>query len=163
MVNYFIRRYDSFIKETNGTSYGIKEYMAINNNKISIKVNRYNLYSIYIIYKYFNKGNYINFKLPKEVNDIIFSFCGDNIELKLELDCSDDFPFTPPMWKFIYVKNNLFSKNIINIEDYYKWIIENMNNDNNERDGWNILYGIEKEILRFFTRINHYESLIENY
>ena len=163
MENHFIRRYNSFIKKTNGTSNGIKEYININNDKISIKVDKCNINSIYIIYHYFNKGNYINFKLPKELNDMILSFCGDNIELKLELECVNDFPFTPPIWKFIYVKNNLFSKNIIDIENYYKWIIENMNNDNNERDGWNILYGFEKEILRFFTRINHYESLIENY
>jgi len=162
MTNYFMRRYDSFIDRTSGNSEGIKEYIGINNYNVSIKVDKCNN-SIYIIYHYFSKNNYINFNLPKEINDIIFSFCGDNIELKLELDCNDHFPFKPPIWKFIYVKNNLSSKNIIDIEDYYKWIIENINNDNNERDGWNVLYGLEKEILRFFIRINHYESLIENY
>ena len=164
MHERFIQRYNIFIGRTGGTPEGIKEYLGICDNKININAYRCNIYrnSIIIIINYFNKINYIKFNVPNEINDIINSFCGNYIKLKLKLECMDGFPFIPPIWKLINIKHNLLN-NIINIKDYYLWMVENMNYDNLERRGWTPIYGFDKELLRFFIRINHFDSIEYSY
>ena len=162
MQFYFIKRYNRFIENTNGTSDGIKQYFGIIDNRIKINFIKCdeNDDSIDINFYYFNRPKYIKFNLPIEINNIINSFCGNYIELKLTLLCPYGFPFIPPIWKLIHVKHNLHSNNII---DYYLWIIENINNNNLNRNWWSVIYGFEKELLKFYTQINHFENIEEIY
>ena len=163
MSDYFIRRYDIFIERTGGTDEGIKNYIGIEDNRIKLNAKKCNASeeTIIIDINYFDKIEYINFNLPKEINDIINSYCGNFIELKLKLECYTGFPFVSPMWSLINIKHNLLN-NTINIQEYYLWIIENINQENSERNGWTPIYGFDKELLRFFTRINHFD-ILENY
>ena len=167
MQSHFERRYNSLMNKINYIPHEIKKYLNIEDNKITIIVQKCNddndIDSIIVFVNYFKKNKYINFNLPKEINDIIDSFCGNYIKLKFKLECINNFPFISPIWKVIDVKNNLKSNNIINLNDYYIWIIENINYDNSYRLGWSVIYGFEKEILILFTRINHFESIENDY
>ena len=163
MPNYFTQRYNLFKHRIEDTPEGIKNYFGIYDTKININALKCDTEtnSIIININYYNKNNYTKFNLPNEVNDIIYSFCENYIELKLKLECFDGFPFVSPKWSLIDIKHNLLNNNI-NIKDYYLWIIENMNHDNLERIGWTPIYGFEKEILRFFVRINHFNYIEYN-
>jgi len=165
MENHFERRYKSLMNKIGNVSHNIKRYLNIEDDKITINFQKCNdsADSLIIIINYFNKNEYINFNLPKEVNDIIDSFCGNYIKLKFKLECINNFPFLSPTWKLLDLKNNLKSNNIINLHDYYIWIIDNINYDNSYRFGWTVIYGFEKEILILFTRINHFASIENNY
>jgi hypothetical protein len=137
----------------------LREYYGLN-EKINILVKEgTNELTVTILYK--NKQPQLFFQgVPTEVNDIIHSFCGDVIEIRAKLTCPKYFPFQSPIWQIIKVKHNLYNRGIIDLEEYYAYVVECVNRSNDIN--WSSAYGFETEILRFFTRINHFESIVEN-
>jgi len=137
----------------------LREYYGLNEN-INILVNE-GTDDLNVIILYKNKQPKFSFtEFPDEINDMICSFCGDFIEIRLKLTCPKFFPFHSPIWHIIKVNNNLYNRGIIDLEEYYTHIVECVNRSNIRN--WSPTYGFEKEILRFFTRINHFESILEN-
>jgi hypothetical protein len=104
-------------------------------------------------YNYSKKPIYIHFHLPEEINKIIHSFREDRVEIHLNLECIPTFPYNSPIWNLIEVRHN-FHKNLL---EYYQYIVD-VANESNTRN-WSCIYGFEKEILRFFVRINHFDYL----
>ena len=137
----------------------LREYYGFN-EKINILVEEgTNELNVTVLYK--NKHPKLSFAgMPSEVNDIINSFCGDFIEIRASLSCPKFFPFHPPIWQIIKVNNNLYNRGIIQLEEYYTYIVEGVNRSN--VTNWSPAYGFETEILRFLMRINHFESVVEN-
>jgi len=137
----------------------LSEYFGCNNMEIVIVKNNTTLY---VTFKYKNKLRPIHFNLPIEINKLIYSYCGDFIEIQTSLICPKLYPYHPPIWNLIKVNNNLYNSGIITLTEYYESVIDHMNHSNKELNNWSCVYGFEKEILRFFMRINHFESVIEN-
>ena len=155
------RRFEKFSNMIGDKS--ISEFLGLS-DKISIFVERdftTNGDGVKVTFIYRTKTPKINFLLPDVINDHIHSYCGDFIVIKTRLECPKLFPYNPPVWKLLSVKNNLFNNGIITLEEYYRWLIGCVNRQNIENRGWTAIYGFEKEILRFFSRINHFESVIE--
>jgi len=88
------------------------------------------------------------FNFPFEINKLINSYCGDYIEIHTTLVCPKTFPFLSPRWNLIKVNHNI----AMNLEEYYRYIVEVTNESN--KLNWSSTYGFEKEILRFFVRLN---------
>jgi len=129
--------------------------------KMTIIVEK-NQSELYVTFTYKNKNSPIHFNVPIEINKLIYSFCGDFIEIKTRLVCPKFYPYNPPVWNLVKVNNNLYNRGIITLKEYYESVIEHVNHSNGVLQNWSCIYGFEKEILRFFMRINHFESLIEN-
>ena len=124
--------------------YNLKDTKIIVNRKENI---------LNVHFNHSKKPNFIHFNLPEEINKIIHSFREDRIEIHLNLKCVPTFPYNSPVWNLVEVKHN-FHKNLF---EYYQYIIE-VANESNARN-WSCIYGFEKEILRFFVRINHFDYL----
>jgi hypothetical protein len=99
--------------------------------------------------------SFIHFNLPLEINKIIHSFREEFIEINLKLECLPTFPYNSPIWHLQRVKHNLPH----NLLEYYQYIVDITNESNIERNNWSCIYGFEKEILRFFIRINYFDFL----
>jgi hypothetical protein len=154
---FFLGRFDRYKKVVDCS---LHKYYGLN-EKINIFVNNGNN-ELYITIIYKNKHPKYQIKeLPKEVNDLIYSYCGDFIEIQAKLACPLTFPYNSPVWNIINVKDNLYNRGIINLEEYYHHIATLANESNINRKNWSPIYGFEKEILRFFMRVNHFESIVE--
>ena len=152
----FNSRYDRF---NNMVTVPLSEFFGCKNMSIVVEKNDTELY---ITFTYKNKNSPIHFNLPIEINKLIYSFCGDFIEIKTRLACPKFYPYNPPIWNLVKVNNNLYNRRIITLTEYYESIVEHVNHSNKELSNWSCIYGFEKEILRFLVRINHFESVIEN-
>lgn len=132
------------------------------NEKVNLLVDKGDS-SLFLTIIYRNKHPIYTFKeLPDEINELIYSFCGDFIEIRAKLYCTLRFPYESPVWEIVSVKNNLYNRGIITLEDYYKYIADCINKSNIAGKNWSATYGFEKEILRFFIRVNHFESVVSN-
>lgn len=149
-------RYKRF---TNMVTVPLSEYFGCKNMEIIVEKRETELY---ITFKYKNKMHPIHFNLPIEINKLIYSYCGDFIEIHTKLVCPKMYPYAPPIWNLIKVNNNLYNRGIITLTEYYKSVVEHVNHSNETLHNWSCIYGFEKEILRFFMRINHFESVVEN-
>lgn len=107
---------------------------------------------INVQFNYFKKPTFIHFNLPEEINNIIHSFREDIIDIRARLECPPTFPYHSPTWKLVEVNHN-YRKNLF---EYYKYIVD-VTNESNIKN-WSCIYGFEKEILRFFVRINHFDA-----
>jgi len=68
----------------------------INTAELTIKIKKYNVSPIQTYIK----------ELPKDINNIIFSFLKDDRILKYLIHYTDEYPFRPPTWTLVtYVKN----------------------------------------------------------
>ena len=137
----------------------LSEYYGCKNMEIIVNKQESELY---ITFKYKNKTSPIHFNLPIEINKLIYSYCGDFIEIQTKLVCPRLYPFTAPIWSLIKVNNNLYNRGIITLTEYYESVVGHVNHSSRELHNWSCIYGFEKEILRFLTRINHFESILEN-
>ena len=161
MRNLFDRKYLRYLVLLGGTN--LKDYLGIVDDCLTIDVTKKGECTLCIIFRYVNNVKKPEFAiLPREINSLIHSFCGDFIEVNLELKCPKFFPFTVPIWNVVDVKHNLYSNGNILLKHYYEYIAENTNFSNDELKNWTVTYGFEKEILRFYMRIKDFR-LIEHY
>uniref|UniRef100_A0A6C0HRM2 Uncharacterized protein n=1 Tax=viral metagenome TaxID=1070528 RepID=A0A6C0HRM2_9ZZZZ len=152
----FESRYKRF---TNIVTVPLSQYFGCKNMEIVVEKREDELY---ITFKHTSKRTPIHFNLPIEINKLIYSYCGDFIEIQTKLVCPKLYPYNPPIWNLIKVNNNLYNSGVISLTEYYNTIVQHVNESNGNLKNWSCVYGFEKEILRFFTRINHFETLIEN-
>ena len=158
MVNISTQtRYNTFLSHLNNSS--IENYFGIINqpNKtlnFTIKREENEVYFTISFVKYYN----IDIKrLPKEINDIISTYASDSINIKLKILHYDDYPFKHPVWSLLDVFYNINLP--INLIEYYNYIVKN-HNDRYNMD-WSPAICIEKDILEFIQKINHFDALIE--
>ena len=96
-------------------------------------------------------------ELPVDINRKINEYLPCYITLQLRIDYSSrNYPFLPPIW-YMVSHNNYLACSLQNAEEYYNYIIANHNECNNAN--WSPVITIEKDILSFIVRINHFDSL----
>jgi len=113
---------------------------------------------IIIIYNYKNKiykNKIYKFNnLPLEINSLIADYYKPNyIHIKIQIKSVEDYPFNPPIWKFIGVKHSLK----MNLYEYYKYIVDSHNKI--MKHSWSPCILIDRDILYFISKINHFEHI----
>ena len=114
-----------------------------------------------LLSEYFNISPLITIKIKEpsiHKHNIIIQY-GDILKIKIDIDYPNDYPFTPPKW---VLKYSIFKEEFHSfyLSDYYQYII---NTHNNQYDlYWSPVIMLEKDILIFVTRINHFEYILEN-
>lgn len=96
--------------------------------------------------------------LPLEVIRDITSYNYHFVHLKIKIKFPDGYPFIAPVWNLLEIRNKLNTH--VNVKEYYEYIIENHNRQNS--NNWTPITYIEKDILMFLLRINHFEYFTEN-
>lgn len=144
----FERRYTRFQEYA-----PLHEFYNLKNTIISVVKEEKTLH---VKISYSKKPDLIWFNLPPEINELIHSYRDDFIEINTRLECIDMFPYTSPTWKLTNVKHN-FQKDLF---EYYQYIVDVTNESNIDRNNWSCIYGFEKEILRFFVRVNHFDAFV---
>ena len=128
-----------------------------NNTQLKIKYTRKETNKIELKIQIEKSQHYEFMNLPEEINSLISEYCTTIIHIQLELLFPDNYPFMQPNYSFVNVKHNI-SNPPINIEEYYKYIIDNHNNLY-KRD-WSPAIHISVDILEFIQKINHFEYLL---
>ena len=96
-------------------------------------------------------------ELPPEINRMISEYLPSYITLQIRLDYTDNYPFDAPKWSLISCDDRLASS-LKNAEEYYRYIIENHNSFYTE-ERWSPAIDIDRDILMFIVRINHFAHL----
>jgi hypothetical protein len=157
MPNSFAQhRYDTFVNNLNNSS--IESYFGIINepNTILNFTTKREENEVYFTVSFVKSYNIDIQNLPKEINDIISSYASEFINIKFKILHYDDYPFHPPEWSLSSVFYN--TKLLLNLNDYYNYIVKN-HNDKYKND-WSPAINIEKDILEFIQKINHFDTLI---
>jgi|TARA_B110000093_G_scaffold88056_1_gene95327 hypothetical protein len=161
MSSVVLARYYNFLKQ-------LKQYNTFNdffqigegNTHIDIELRQNDTIYIVIQYQQAPSIKYDFKHLPDEICDHIHNYLGEYIELTFQIKYSNtSFPFDPPIWGLYSITHNV---NVLNggltIEDYYKYIVQN-HNDQNERS-WSPAISISADILTFITRVYPFEHIL---
>ena len=99
-------------------------------------------------------NNYIG--LPIELNQIIAEYILTKryLDLKVRISYPETYPFNPPHMSLMFVKSNMF--NVSNIKEYFEYLINNHNQQFNNRVNWSAILHIDKNILHFLVMINKF-------
>ena len=98
--------------------------------------------------------NYIG--LPYELNPIIANYILTTkyLKLKVRITYPETYPFNPPHWSLIDVKSNIFI--VHNLNEHFQYLIDNHNQQFNDRCNWSAILHIDKNILHFLVMINRF-------
>ena len=145
--------------------------------------------SIILSLKFSKKNNMENIStIPLELLQKIYSYVShEYIHLSFMVIFTNEYPFVPPIWSLMDEKNNISSSilytNNTTFRDYFQKLIQNHNDRNqsilcehgeyslanmseNQRRRilnhyyWSPAMTIEKDVLCFLTRINHFDYLV---
>ena len=94
--------------------------------------------------------------LPPEINRMISEYLPSYITLQIRLDYTDNYPFDAPTWLLISCDDRLASS-LKNAEEYYRYLIDNHNSVYSQC--WSPAIDIDRDILMFIVRINHFAHL----
>lgn len=104
-------------------------------------------------------------QMPPEMIAKIRSYLTYKIELKVKIQYSENYPFSPPTWSFNSVTHTI--PNQVNLTDYYIYKVSCHNNqyvqyllDGRYRTEWTPAITIEKDILTFIQKINHFDEML---
>jgi hypothetical protein len=100
------------------------------------------------------KNNNI-YELPPEINLFISEFIQSYIYFEFQITYTDSYPFDPPTWSMISFDDRL--TNVKNMINYYNYIVRSHNINNGY--SWNPAIDLDKDILYFISKINHFELL----
>jgi hypothetical protein len=121
--------------------------------------------SIYLTIQYTKRKPCPVFNLPPEMMAKIRSYLTCKIELKLKILYSPDYPFSPPIWVMNGVKHTI--PNQVDLTDYYCYKVSAHNNqyvqgflDGISHSSWTPAIAIEKDILTFIQKINHFDEML---
>jgi hypothetical protein len=104
------------------------------------------------------KNYYYDFKdLPSDISNLISDYLPEYLYICVEITYPSDYPFKPPIYTLLSTKYNLVHLPI-SIHSYYDTIVNNHNLQYNHE--WSPAIDIEKDILYFICRINHFEYLL---
>jgi hypothetical protein len=120
---------------------------------------------IHLTIGYVKKSPCPSFELPPEMISKIRSYLTCKIEIKIKIHYSIDYPFAPPIW---FIKEVIHSiPNQVNLMDYYcyKVSVHNQQYVQSLLDGipytsWTPAISIEKDILGFIQKINHFNEML---
>ena len=96
-------------------------------------------------------------ELPPEINGLIAEYLPSYITLELRMYYTNTYPFDIPEWSLVYCDDRLASS-LKNAKEYYRYIIHN-HNSIYQNHNWSPATDIDKDILQFMIRINHFDSL----
>jgi len=96
-------------------------------------------------------------ELPPDINQLISEYLPSYITLELRMDYTPTYPFDIPLWSLISVDDRLASS-LKNAKEYYRYIIHT-HNTTYQQHNWSPATDIDKDILQFMVRINHFNSL----
>lgn len=96
-------------------------------------------------------------ELPPEINRAIAEYLPSYIILSLRMDYTTSYPFDIPKWSLVSCDDRLASS-LKNAETYYKDIVD-IHNNTYQQHNWSPAIDIDKDILQFMIRINHFDSL----
>jgi hypothetical protein len=155
MVTLFEKRYDKFNKKILNTS--ISKYFGITDPNLSFKlIRKNNDDELYFNVLYFKPQEYFNFKnVPKEINDIINSYLNDYVDMQININYMNDYPFNCPNWSLLSFSSNITSDWELN--DIFSYLI-NCHHRQLNRD-WSPATDIEKDILDFIIKINIFDYI----
>ena len=103
------------------------------------------------------KKHYHDFKyLPSDISNFISEYLPEYIYICVEITFPSEYPFKPPIYTLLSTKYNI--KLPISIDRYYATIVDNHNLQYKRE--WTAAMDIEKDILYFICRINHFEYLL---
>lgn len=113
---------------------------------------------------YTTPGYYANIaNLPIEICDKIFSFSSHVLQLKVQLTFTDTYPFEAPLWTLVEVNDAVPQTNLpypeYKLSDYYENVIYRHNKINRTPGNWSPAIDIEKDILDFIRKINHFPEM----
>lgn len=152
-----INRYNKFITTLNGSN--IENYFGlINKPETNVKISIIRDGNDVLLDILFEKTySFDILKLPVVINDIIATYATDIINIKIKINHYDDYPFKFPTWNLTKILCNI--KCPLNLTDYYNYIIDNHNNK--YKIYWSPAINVEKDILEFISKINHFDYLID--
>ena len=125
--------------------------------------------SILLNIHYRKKSPYINFTLPTELNQLIHEYLIYEIEIKIKIKYSPSYPFSPPIWFLQGVRHNLVTE--VCLLDYYSYKVNQHNQSyttyiilgnhhNFTENAWTPAITVEKDILSFVQKINHFDEVL---
>ena len=123
--------------------------------------------SILLNIHYLKKAPFIHFTLPPELNRLIQEYLIYEIEIKIKIKYSQSYPFSPPIWFLQGVKHNLATEACL--LDYYSYKVNQHNHSysaylinlgTHSVDGWTPAITVEKDILSFVQKINHFDEVL---
>ena len=96
-------------------------------------------------------------ELPREVNDLIYSFLLPvKVAFQFRLKNDDHYPFIPSNWiveRYFYLNsNNMSLRNLVNYETYHKHLVKE--NERIIKENWSPATTIDKQILSFISNLN---------
>jgi hypothetical protein len=147
------------IKKIN--SYGITEYynlISSKDNKLSITLDQiddipYNDIVVDIRYNKYSDYNILN--LPKHLNNVINQYLEQVIILKLKITYPGEIWYAPVFY-LIDVDTN--HKVEIDLIEYYSYLVKNHNLLYKKQ--WNPCISIDKNLLDFVRKINHFDYIL---
>jgi len=96
--------------------------------------------------------------LPMDIICNISSYLNCYLTIKTKIVYPPDYPFVAPQWSLVCVQHNMVSR--LNLKEYYEYLVETHNNQ--YQVDWSPSIHVDKDILDFIRRINHFDYLIEN-
>lgn len=121
--------------------------------------------SIHLTVCYRKRPPRIHFDLPPELLGKIRSYLTYKIEVKLKIHYSLDYPFAPPIWFLQGVTHTI--PNQVDLTDYYCYKVNRHNSqyvqylvDGISNTSWTPAIAIEKDILTFIQKINHFDEML---
>jgi len=135
------------IKNTETTKTNIEYFINLDKSIVELHI------------RFFKKDPAYNFKqLPLEICGIISSYNVNYINIKFEILFPISYPLNEiPIWSFVDVQHNI--KSILNLKNYYEYIVDTHNNRN--KHDWSAAIQIDRDILEFFEKINYFDYILD--
>jgi len=179
-IPYYKRRNVRFADDYQSLNTEVADYFGILGNneenlKINIdKVNVDDANDIYCIlsveYKRKNDEVYETLyqitQLPECVLENISDYVYNHnyLRLKFKITFPNDYPFGPPLWSMVSIDNTIKHDALayggLTLTDYYNHLVEVHNRRyRDENRQWYPNITVEKDVLMFLTRINHFDCI----
>lgn len=120
---------------------------------------------IHLTILYVKRSPCPSFDLPNEMIEKIRSYLTCKIEIKTKIHYSINYPFSPPIWFIKEVRHTI--PNQVNLMDYYCYKVSLHNQqyvqyliDGIYSTSWTPAISIEKDILGFIEKINHFDEML---
>jgi hypothetical protein len=149
------QRLESFVNDTNLKDYyGIVDTPERSVNVDAVQKNTETIFTI----SFKESIPMINIRcLPMDVICNIASYLNCYLTIKTKIVYPQDYPFSPPQWSLACVQHNIVSR--LNLKEYYEYLVETHNNQ--YQVDWSPSIHVDKDILDFIRRINHFDYLID--
>jgi len=147
-----------------------RENLKINIDKVNTDSNNGIYCTVTVEYKRKNNEVYETLhqstQLPEcvlaNIND--YAYNHDYIRLKFKITYPYNYPFEPPLWSMVSIDNTIKHDALayggLTLTDYYSYLVEVHNRRyRDENRQWYPNITVEKDVLMFLTRINHFDCI----